>query len=463
MTSHILMLESPFRQFALLREALGSDAATPCEVETLHGTSALVARLGQEPSADLVLVPFPEGDGADSGLEVLRALRARDPEVPLVAVAERADVDAASKAMLAGATDLLVCGDRLHEHVSLLVDKVRRVAALVRQNRALHEQNARLREIESDRFRLVGDSAEMRAVRQTIARVATIPRPVLIVGERGTGKELVARAIHAASGRADRPFVALNCAAFPEALLESELFGHERGAYTGADRLTRGKFEQANGGTLFLDEISHMPLAFQQKILRVVEYGSFTRVGGTHDIIVNVRMLAATNADLSGAMKAGSFLADLYDRLAFEVVRVPPLRERQGDVAVLARYFLREFLREVPALGEKGFAADAMALLERYPFPGNVRELKTIVERAAYRDTTQEINIEDLALPASDAAVEATFDERVEAFERRLLQESLSAAKGNRAEAARRLGLAYHQFRYYAQKLNIAGADKVNG
>jgi DNA-binding NtrC family response regulator len=327
----------------------------------------------------------------------------------------------------------------------------------------LHEQNARLREVERDRFRLVGDSPEMREVRQAIARVAVIPRPVLIVGERGTGKEFVARAIHAASGRGGRPFVAVNCAAFPESLLESELFGHERGAYTGADRLTRGTFEQASGGTLFLDEISHMPLAFQQKILRVVEYGSFTRVGGTHEIAVSVRVLAATNTDLTEAIRAGSFLADLYDRLAFEVVRVPALRERQGDVAVLARYFLREFLREVPALGSKGFADDALALLEQYPFPGNVRELKTIVERAAYRDTTQEINVEDLALPVAARGAEGTFEGRVEAFQRRLIQGALSTAKGNQAEAARQLGLAYHQFRYYAQKLLVPGAPRTNG
>jgi DNA-binding NtrC family response regulator len=462
MASRIVMLEPPSRSLSSLREALESATGTTCEVEMVHDCRALLARLGHEPPADLILVPFPEGDGSESGVDVLRQLRARDTEVPVVAVAERGDVDAATKVVMAGATDLLVCGDRLHERVATLVDKIRRVAALVRQNRALHEQNARLREIERDRFRLVGESSEMREVRQTIARVAAIPRPVLIVGERGTGKELVARAIHAASGRAERPFVAMNCAAFPETLLESELFGHERGAFTGADRLTRGRFEQANGGTLFLDEISHMPLAFQQKILRVVEYGSFTRVGGTHDITVNVRVLAATNADLTDAMKAGSFLADLYDRLAFEVVRVPPLRERQGDVAVLARYFLREFLREVPALGDKGFATDAMALLERYPFPGNVRELKTLVERAAYRDTTQEINIEDLALPAANGTAETTFDERVEAFERRLIQEALSAAKGNRAEAARRLGLAYHQFRYYAHKLRVPGQARAN-
>jgi DNA-binding NtrC family response regulator len=248
--------------------------------------------------------------------------------------------------------------------------------------------------------------------------------------------------------------VAVNCAAFPETLLESELFGHEKGAFTGAERQVAGKFEQASGGTLFLDEISHMPAAFQQKILRVVEYGTFTRVGGTREVRSTARILAASNADLVASIREGRFLADLYDRLAFEVVHVPPLRERAGDVPLLARHFLREFLREVPALGEKGFAADAMAALERYAFPGNVRELKTIVERAAYRDTTQEINMEDLTLPGQGGASAGagTFGDRVAAFERRLVEEALQAAGGNKAEAARRLGLAYHRFRYYLAK-----------
>ena len=171
----------------------------------------------------------------------------------------------------------------------------------------------------------------------------------------------------------------------------------------------------------------------------------------------SARVLAASNTDLAEGIRSGWFLADLYDRLAFEVVRVPPLRERQGDVRLLAVHFLREFLREVPALGEKGFAADALAALDRYAFPGNVRELKTIVERAAYRDTTQEVNLEDLALAVHSAGGAAgTFEDRVAAFERRLVEEALAAAAGNQAEAARRLGLAYHRFRYYLQKARAA-------
>ena len=403
---------------------------------------------------DIVVADYSLPDG--TSLDLLPEVKKISEETPFIILTAHGSIDLAVRAIKEGAEQFLT--KPVESKALLLI-----IRRLLEQQRLRKRQELALREQPGTLDPFLGTSAAIRQLEERARLMLEWDSPVLILGETGSGKGVLARWVHANGPRREEAFVNLNCAGLSRELLESELFGHERGAFTGADRLTRGRFEQANGGTLFLDEISHMPLAFQQKILRVVEYGSFTRVGGTHDITVNVRMLAATNADLSGAMKAGSFLADLYDRLAFEVVRVPPLRERQGDVAVLARYFLREFLREVPALGEKGFAADAMALLERYPFPGNVRELKTIVERAAYRDTTQEINIEDLALPASDSTVEATFDERVEAFERRLLQESLSAAKGNRAEAARRLGLAYHQFRYYAQKLNIAGSDKVNG
>jgi transcriptional regulator with GAF, ATPase, and Fis domain len=309
------------------------------------------------------------------------------------------------------------------------------------------------------RTRILGDSPQMQRLIEQIERVAHIPRPLLIIGERGTGKELVARAIHFASGRSTARIVTINCAAIGDTLLETELFGHERGAFTGAESARRGRFQQADGGTLFLDEIGNMPLLFQQKILRVVEYGTFTPVGGDKERKTSARIVAATNADLRGKIERGEFLGDLYDRLAFEVITVPPLRERPDDVETLAHRFLEHFADEIPAFRGKRLADSALELLRSYPFPGNVRELKNLIERAAYRDTTNEITPEDIGFLSSDAPIASGrgFTEQVARFSRRLLEHALAQAGGNRAEAARRLGLSYDQFRHHYRKHFGAG------
>jgi transcriptional regulator with GAF, ATPase, and Fis domain len=248
--------------------------------------------------------------------------------------------------------------------------------------------------------------------------------------------------------------VVVNCAAFTDTLLEAELFGHEKGAFTGAEAVAHGKFEVAAGGTLFLDEVGNMSLPFQQKILRVVEYGTFTRVGGTRELKTDARIVAATNTDLARKVGAGEFLSDLYDRLTFEIIHVPPLREREGDVEILARSFLERFMREIPSLRGKRLSRSALQVLSRYPFPGNVRELKNIIERAAYRDTTNEITPEDIGMLPSPEPPEGSggFQERVEAYKRRLIMRAFEAAGGNQTKAAVAAGLSYHKFRYYYRK-----------
>jgi transcriptional regulator with GAF, ATPase, and Fis domain len=379
----------------------------------------------------------------------------------VVVAAEEGNVAAAAEAISAGATDFLVCGSLLGERIATLLGKLRGLWEVLDENRRLDEHNARLRESLEAKSEIVGNSPSIRALLAAIARVAPIHRPLLIVGERGTGKELVARAIHRladAKNATPRPLITVNCAAFSDTLLESELFGHEKGAFTGADALRRGKFELAGGGTLFLDEIGHMSLPFQQKILRVVEYATFTRVGGQEDLRTTARIVAATNCDLRDRIRSGKFLADLYDRLSFEVLEVPPLRERKGDVALLADHFLEEFARETPAFRGKRLSKAALGELARYPFPGNVRELKNIIERAAYRETDAEIGVAELGLPLADELEPGVgrFEERVEAFERRLIVDALAKCDGNQAAAARLLGLTYHQFRYYYGRLVVA-------
>ncbi|MGD8377534.1 MAG: sigma-54 dependent transcriptional regulator, partial [Acidobacteriota bacterium] len=370
-----------------------------CVVHQVATETELISSLRSGFPYQLVLLELEHGDGRRSGEAIMPDLRRVDPEVPVLAVADRDNVASAKRAVGAGASDFLVVGDALPDRVETLLVKLNALARALEEKRELAERNLRLASEERGRNRILGRSPQILHLLRQIESVASVPRPLLVIGERGTGKELVAREIHAAGGDATRPFVAVNCAAFPDHLLENELFGHEKGAFTGAAERRQGRFEIASGGTLFLDEVGFMSLPFQQKILRVVEYGVFRRVGGGEEVRTTARIVAATNLDLEEKMRAGEFLRDLYDRLAFEVLRVPPLRARGGDIPLLAREFLDRFGQEIPAFQGKTLAPEALGALERYDFPGNVRELKNIIERAAYKDTTDEITPEDIDLP----------------------------------------------------------------
>ena len=457
MLRSVLILDPPGgADLSELAEAFRSHLGPDSAVHRVGSLEEAVSSLGSDLSYQLVVL---ERGQENANMErPVRRLREARRELPILAVAHQGDVESTREAIQAGATDFLVLGDHLSARVETALQKMRPLLDLIEHAEDLEAENRRHQLQESSRHSIVGRSPQMLEVLEQLERVATIPRPVLIVGERGTGKELVARALHAASDTRDGPMIAVNCASFPDALLESELFGHEKGAFTGADAQARGKFELAAGGTLFLDEIGFMSMTFQQKILRAVEYGLFTRVGGREEMQTDARVVAATNVDLEKKMSDGTFLRDLYDRLAFEVIRVPPLRHRAGDVEVLAQHFLSSFMREIPALRGKALSAAAIAALRTAHFPGNVRELKNVIERAAYRDTTNEITPSDIGLSPARTGERradddsAPFNERVEAFRAELITGALEQANGNQSKAARILDMPYHRFRYFYSK-----------
>ena len=323
----------------------------------------------------------------------------------------------------------------------------------------------------------LGEARPFREMLAHVSQAAPLNRPVLVIGERGTGKELVASRLAFLSPRWDRPFIKLNCAVLGEALLDSELFGHEAGAFTGATRRRPGRFELADGGTLFLDEIATASLAVQEKLLRVIEYGSFERVGGSETQRVDVRVIAATHADLPGLSRTGAFRADLLDRLAFDVIRVPALRERREDVALLGSHFAIRMTRELGRDMFAGFASEAMELLRGHDWPGNVRELRNVVERSVYRMPDASKPLQRIVLdpfppsttapaveqashaPPEPPAEEGDFLSRTRAFEAALLTQALRASRFNQRAASRALGLTYYQFRHHLKTHGLLGRE----
>jgi two-component system response regulator PilR (NtrC family) len=398
-----------------------------------------------------------------SGLELLDRVRDLCPETPVVVITAHGTAESAVEAMKRGAHDYLT--------KPFSVDEVRRVVDKALEKRSLLHESRRPRspvEPPAPLPMALGNSAQMQAVLDLVRQVAPARTNVLITGESGTGKELIARATHALSDRRDKPFVAVNCGAIPENLLESELFGHVRGSFTGATANKMGLFEVADGGTLFLDEIGEMPLPLQVKVLRAIQQRTFKRVGGTSDVRVDVRIVCATNRNLAEEVRAGRFREDLYYRLNVIEIALPPLRERREDIPQLAQFFVERYAAQLGRHLE-GIEPEVMALLQRYEFPGNVRELENLIERAATLCRGTRISGDCLpagllepsaaqapgALPAQGADLERMLAD----YERSLIAEALRRSSGVKKRAAALLGVTFRSLRYRLERLGMEQAD----
>ncbi len=417
-----------------------------------HGQEAL--EILRQQAIDLVLTDMrmPELDGA----ELLKQIKALNPNIDVIMMTAYGSIEDATEAMKNGAVDYITKPVDL-EQLDLTISR-----AL--EHKQLVSENKRLRQLVNERLSfegIISTSPTMEQALNIAARVAPSPATVLITGESGTGKELVAKAIHYASNRRDQPFVAVNMAALSDNLVESELFGHEKGAFTGAQQQRQGRFETANHGTLFIDEVGDIPLNTQVKLLRVLQEQQIERIGSSTPFPINVRVLAATNQPLEERVKNGLFRQDLYYRLNVVKIHLPPLRQRREDIPVLADHFIRRYADQ----NQKqinGFSREAMDRLMKYDYPGNVRELENIIEQVVVLSRDEIIQVNDLPLNVQNAfqtdnhsLSNGTFKERVEAFEKKLISEALRKANGIQTRAADLLGMSERHLRYKLKKYNI--------
>ncbi|HWQ70576.1 MAG TPA: sigma-54 dependent transcriptional regulator [Patescibacteria group bacterium] len=398
------------------------------------GSEALEQIRRETPGVVLLDLQMPKM----SGIDVLRSLKREGLEPTVIVVTAHATVEAAVEAMKEGAYDFITKPVD-SQHLEIVLGKAFERESLRAQSRCLQTEMA-------DRLvQVIADNPIMKQLLQLARRAADSNSTILLLGESGTGKEVLARSIHQWSSRAHYPFTVVNCVAIPEQLLESELFGHERGAFTGAHQLKRGRFEIADHGTVFLDEIGEVPAGIQTKLLRVLQHHEFERVGGTRAIKADIRVIAATNSDLERAVREGRFREDLYYRLNVVSIKLPPLRERKEDIPALVDYFLRKYAGELKK-PLKRLALGTVDDLMAYHWPGNVRELENVVERAMVLSIGDQIGPEDLPLqvttgPRRESFRAKEFHEAVKEFKRWMIQDALKRSQGNQTKAAELLGL----------------------
>jgi len=400
-----------------------------------------------------------------SGLDVIKAVKDYNPEIPVVIMTAFSDTEDAVQVMKEGAFDYLSKPVNLDE-LEALVTKAKEHNYLVSENKLLKEQLKEKYKFDS----IISQSGEMEEVLNTAGRVAKSKATVLIRGESGTGKELIAKAIHFGSDRQDKPMITVNCAALSENLLESELFGHEKGSFTGATSQRIGRFEQANSGTLFIDEVGDIPLQTQVKLLRALQFGEFERVGGSQTIKTDVRVITATSRDLEKMIQHASFREDLFYRINVVTVALPSLKERKTDIPVLVRYFLKKYADQ-NGKSVSGISKEAHDYLMRYHFPGNVRELENIIERAVVMSREDIITTSDLPTGLASTTENEILDpfnfssaypDKVAAFEKVMIEQALELKQGNQSRAAELLGISERHFRSRMQKLEIINTKRLS-
>jgi DNA-binding NtrC family response regulator len=437
----ILVIEDEEKQ----RRVLGLHLAS-------HGFEVKAAGTAEEglkhaADADLVLTDL-KLPGMD-GLTLMEQLRAQNAQMPVIVMSAFGTVEVAVDAMKKGAVDFLPKPFSL-DHLTVVVEKALEVRKLRDENRELREALGHRYQFEN----IIGHSNEMQEIFATVERVSPTRATVLLCGESGVGKDLIARAIHQHSPRKDRPFVKINCTAIPENLMESELFGYEKGAFTGANTSKPGKFEQADTGTVFLDEIGDVPAAVQVKLLRVLQEREFERLGSNKTQHTDVRVIAATNVDLRAALEQGTFREDLYYRLNVVPLNIPPLRERKSDIPFLADSFARKFGGEL--------SEDAIECLKNYHWPGNVRELENVVERSILLAPQLRLEAGDIRIdtgqrtrPTSDGVPFLPEGMTLDQYEQEILKEAIKRANGNKSQAARLLGLTRNALRYRLSQMGL--------